>query len=148
MTLRARGFAGGLTSLAVVAASACAPAAAPPTRAADQTLGPGDVTVRLGIEHSAFSEPRVMVRSGSTVRFVVLNSDPIAHEFIVGPPEVHKRHANGTEVHQGDVAGEVSVAALRSAATTYRFDTPGVFPFACHLKGHFAYGMRGVVVVT
>jgi uncharacterized cupredoxin-like copper-binding protein len=33
------------------------------------------------------------------------------------------------------------------AATAYTFHTPGVVLFACHLPGHFAYGMVGEVVV-
>jgi plastocyanin len=60
-------------------------------------LGPGPVTVALDIEHSAFSVDEITVRAGTEVRFVVTNGDPILHELIVGPPEVHRRHESGTE---------------------------------------------------
>jgi uncharacterized cupredoxin-like copper-binding protein len=81
------------------------------------------------------------------VRFVVRNGDPIGHELIVGPPEVHERHENGTHAFHAAVPGEVSVDALATAETAYRFETPGEVLVACHLPGHFAYGMHGTVVV-
>src|SRR5690606_25135196 len=51
-------------------------------------LGPGLVTVEVGIEHSRFSSDRLVVRQGTVVRFVVANGDPIAHELVVGDDEV------------------------------------------------------------
>ena len=59
------------------------------------------------------------------MRFVVRNADPINHELIVGPPEVHARHSQGTEAFHPPVPGEVSIPALEQAVTTYTFDTPG-----------------------
>jgi uncharacterized cupredoxin-like copper-binding protein len=112
------------------------------------TLGPGEVTVELGIDHSAFSRSTVQVREGTVVRFVVANDDPIRHELVVGPPEVHRRHANGTEAAHDPVPGEVTVEPLSTAETTYAFDEPGPVQFACHLPGHVAYGMVGIVEVV
>jgi uncharacterized cupredoxin-like copper-binding protein len=40
------------------------------------------------------------------------------------------------------------VAAGALATTTFTFTTPGTTEFACHVPGHYAYGMRGVVTVT
>ncbi len=114
----------------------------------DGSLGPGRATVALGIEHSAFSTDRIVVHRGTSLTFVVDNDDPIGHELIVGPPEVHERHENGTEASHPPVPGEVTVPALESASTTYDFDEVGTFEFACHLPGHLAYGMTGDVVVV
>ena len=50
-----------------------------------------------------------MVQQGTTLRIVVDNGDPIGHELIVGPPEVHARHADGTEAAHRPVPGEVTV---------------------------------------
>ncbi|HSK96814.1 MAG TPA: plastocyanin/azurin family copper-binding protein [Euzebyales bacterium] len=111
-------------------------------------LGPGDVTVTLGIEHSLFDPARVRVTEGTRVRFVVDNTDPIGHELIVGPPDVHARHSGGTHGQHPAVPGEVSVDPNRRAVTTYRFDEAGTVEFACHLPGHYEYGMRGEVEVT
>ena len=114
----------------------------------DAVLGPGRASVALGIEHSAFSTDRIVVEAGTSLTFVVDNTDPIGHELIVGPPEVHARHANGTEAFHPPVPGEVTVPALAEATTTYALDEDGTFTFACHLPGHVAYGMVGEVVVV
>jgi uncharacterized cupredoxin-like copper-binding protein len=113
----------------------------------DDVPGPGRASVELSIEHSAFSTDRIVVEAGTTLTFVVANGDPIGHELIVGPPEVHARHERGTEAAHAPVPGEVTVPALAQASTTYDFDDPGTFTFACHLPGHVAYGMVGEVVV-
>jgi uncharacterized cupredoxin-like copper-binding protein len=112
-----------------------------------RVLGPGLVTVNVGIAYSRFSIDEVHVHPGTTVRFVITNRDPIHHEFIVGPPSVHARHERGHESAHPPVPGEVSVAPEDNGETFYRFDRTGRFVFACHLPGHFAYGMHGVVVV-
>ena len=104
-------------------------------------------TVELVVRNSRFTPSEVQVEAGSTIRFVVRNGDPIDHEFIVGDAAVHDRHRNGTEPHHGDKPGEVSVAGGAVAETTFRFDTPGEVVFACHLPGHYDYGMRGLVRV-
>jgi uncharacterized cupredoxin-like copper-binding protein len=105
-------------------------------------------TIELTIEHSRFSTDRIEVAAGTTVRFVVVNDDPIHHELIVGPPEVHRRHASGTEASHPPVPGEVSVGPNETATTTYTFGGAGEVVFACHLPGHLEYGMEGVVLVS
>jgi uncharacterized cupredoxin-like copper-binding protein len=109
--------------------------------------GPGRVTVTLDIEHSRFAPDRIEVRPQTTVTFVVVNHDPIGHELIVGDAEVHARHESGTHGKHGAVPGEVSVAPHETARTTYDFHEPGTVLIACHLPGHYAYGMVGEVVV-
>ncbi|HLM64813.1 MAG TPA: plastocyanin/azurin family copper-binding protein [Acidimicrobiales bacterium] len=111
-------------------------------------LGPGTVTVELGVAHSAFTGGDVRVVAGTTVRFVLDNGDPIGHELIVGPPEVHARHATGHEASHPPVPGEVSVGPNGRAETTYTFDEPGTVEYACHLPGHYAYGMHGEIAVV
>jgi uncharacterized cupredoxin-like copper-binding protein len=111
-------------------------------------LGPGVVTVDLGIHHSAFSTDQIVVHEGTTIRFVVHNDDPILHELIVGPPDVHLRHENGTEAAHPPRPGEVTIQPLDRATTTYEFTATGSTEFACHLPGHHAYGMSGQVVVV
>jgi len=110
--------------------------------------GDGPATVVVTVRHSRFSPDRIRVPAGTAVRFVLRNEDPIAHEFIVGPPVVHQRHERGTEARHGAVPGEVSVGNGEQGQTTYVFREPGTMLFACHLPGHFAYGMHGEVVVT
>jgi uncharacterized cupredoxin-like copper-binding protein len=105
-------------------------------------------TVDLGIHFSRFSRSEIVVKAGTTVRFVVHNDDPILHELIVGPPDVHTRHEDGTEPRHPPRPGEVTVDPKTSATTEYTFDTVGTIEFACHLPGHHAYGMSGQVRVV
>jgi uncharacterized cupredoxin-like copper-binding protein len=114
---------------------------------ASEVLGPGLVEVELGIEHSRFSVDRLRVAEGTTVRFIVRNTDPIAHELIVGDSDVHARHRLGNEREHPPVPGEVSVGPHETRSTVFTFDEPGEVSFACHLPGHVAYGMEGVVIV-
>ena len=76
------------------------------------------------------------------------NDDPIGHELIVGPPAVHDRHRHGTEAAHEPRDGELSVGPDGQGVTTYVFDEPGVVEMACHLPGHYAFGMHGRIEVV
>jgi uncharacterized cupredoxin-like copper-binding protein len=108
----------------------------------------GPRTVELSIHNSAFDRATITVPYGEEVRFVVRNTDPIDHELILGPADVQLRHELGTEKLHGARPGEVSVPAGTTRSTTYSVTTREPVQFACHLPGHFAYGMRGVVRVV
>lgn len=133
------------TVVAVATGGGVVAASADPT---PSVLGPEPVTVVVEIEHSRFGVTSLPVAVGTPVRFVVVNRDPIDHELIVGPPEVHDRHRDGTERRHKPVPGEISVAALQRGVTTYTFSEPGVVEMACHLPGHYDYGMRGEIRVA
>jgi uncharacterized cupredoxin-like copper-binding protein len=148
VSLRLLGVGAVLLSLGGLGFVAADGGGAEPDPGTDTTLGPGDDTVTLDVEHSAFSTDRIVVHRGTTLRFVVDNGDPIGHELIVGPPEVHARHEAGTEPAHAPRPGEVSAPALSRVETTYTFDDVGTVEFACHLPGHYAYGMHGDVVVV
>ena len=109
---------------------------------------PSQRTIEITVHHSRFLPALIEVEPGDRVRFVIRNLDPIAHELILGSEEVQDRHENGTEPHHGTVPGEVSIPAGATATTTYVFEEPGSVPFGCHLPGHWAYGMRGQVLVA
>jgi len=104
-------------------------------------------TVQVTIRHSKFVPARFTVRRGETVRFVLTNTDPIDHEFILGDEAVQRRHELGTEAAHGQVPGEVSVPPRQVAETTYTFSHAGVALIGCHAPGHYNYGMRGWVLV-
>jgi uncharacterized cupredoxin-like copper-binding protein len=107
-------------------------------------------TIAVTAHHSRFEPDRITVKPGATVRFVVHNSDPIDHEFIIGPPAVHELHERGIpHVHTGVVPGEITVPAGATVETTWTFGPSGSPPIAygCHLAGHWAYGMHGLAVI-
>ena len=110
------------------------------------TAGPRDV--RIDIRYSRFSEQRIEVAPGETVRFVLVNRDPIAHEFIVGDARLQLVHERGTEAHHPPRPGEISIPAGTTRTTTITFeqDPPVNYTlFGCHLPGHYAYGMTGAI---
>lgn len=103
-------------------------------------------TVAIDVRYSSFSTSVLEVDPGQTVRFVITNRDPIDHEFILGDWEVQRTHERGEQTHHAR-PGEVSVPAGTTVSTTYTFGEPGGLLFGCHLAGHWAYGMRGAVLV-
>ncbi len=122
--------------------------AAPADRAPVDALGPEPVTVVVDVEHSRFVPDELVVEAGTQVRFVLRNDDPIGHELIVGPPAVHERHRHGTEPEHEPRDGELSVGPDGQGVTSYVFDEPGTVEMACHLPGHYAFGMRGEIEVV
>jgi uncharacterized cupredoxin-like copper-binding protein len=105
-------------------------------------------TVTLTVRHSRFTPSSVDVRPGATVRLVVRNLDPIAHELIVGDQGVQDAHETGTETSHGERPGEVSVPAGATVETTYTFPRSGTVLLGCHLPGHWDYGMRATARVV
>jgi uncharacterized cupredoxin-like copper-binding protein len=122
--------------LLAVLVSGCAPTVA----ASDQ--------VTIAFHFSKFQPSIVKVPAGVPVTITLRNDDPIGHEWIVGPPEIHAIHRVGTELVHEDRPDEVSVPPFASRTTTITFDKPGEYEFICHLPGHEAYGMKGILTVT
>jgi uncharacterized cupredoxin-like copper-binding protein len=105
-------------------------------------------TVDITIHHSRFLPANIEVAPGTTVRFVLHNTDPIDHEFILGDEQVQLVHEQGAEAHHPPRPGEVSVPAGETVVTIYTFpETPGELIFGCHLPGHYDFGMRGAVTI-
>jgi len=104
--------------------------------------------IEIGIRFSAFSPAELRVHAGDDVEFVIRNDDPIDHEWIVGTDALHERHRAGTEPVHDQRPTEVSIPALETRRTIVTFPVPGTYRFICHLPGHEAYGMTGVVTVV
>ena len=107
----------------------------------------GPVTVTITIHHSAFDLTEVRVPAGVPVTFVLVNEDPIDHEWLIGDSAFHDKHRTGTHEAHGDVPTEVTIPALEARRTTITFDEPGTLLFICHLPAHEAYGMVGTLTV-
>jgi uncharacterized cupredoxin-like copper-binding protein len=129
--------------LVLVIALVAAPAACRPA-AADEAVE----TVEITIHYSHFDPSTLGFPTGTTVRFIVHNTDPIDHEFILGDTRVQNVHELGTEAHHPPRPGEMSVPAGATRTTTYTFTETGTLIFGCHLPGHYAFGMRGLVTVA
>lgn len=108
---------------------------------------PGPLEVTITIRYSAFDKPELRVPAGVPVTFVLVNEDPIDHEWLIGDEAFHAAHRTGTHEQHGEVPVEVTVPALETATTTITFHETGTFAYICHLPGHEAYGMVGVLTV-
>ncbi len=137
-----------ISALTVMLVAATLAAATLPAWGRAQEPPKNPQTMAITIRHSRFAPARFTFPRGVTVRFVITNTDPIDHEFILGDESVQRRHETGTEPAHDRVPGEVSVPAGTEAETTYTFSRPGVLLIGCHAPGHYAYGMRGWVRVV
>ena len=108
----------------------------------------GPLEVAIDIHYSHFDPSLVSVPAGRPVTFVITNSDPIDHEWIVGDAATHERHRTGSEPVHDARPTEISIPAGTVRRTTVTFAASGSQAFICHLPGHEAYGMVGTVVVT
>jgi uncharacterized cupredoxin-like copper-binding protein len=106
------------------------------------------IVVDMTIHFSHFEPAAISVPAGRPVTFVIHNTDPIDHEWIVGDEALHERHRTGTEPVHNARPTEVSIDAQRERRTTVTFAEPGTLTFICHLPGHEAYGMVGTLTVT
>jgi uncharacterized cupredoxin-like copper-binding protein len=108
------------------------PALAAPTR------------VEIRIRYSHYYPSLVSVPKGRPVTIVLVNEDPIEHEWLVGDVAMHQVHRTGTEAHHGSRSTEVSIPALATVETTIIFPEVS-WQYICHLPGHEAYGMVGLL---
>jgi uncharacterized cupredoxin-like copper-binding protein len=104
--------------------------------------------VELTAHYSHWSVAGLTVKAGTVLDFVAHNTDPIDHELIVGNQAVQDRHERGTEARHPPRPGEVSIAAGTTAETAIELSVPGTYIFACHIPGHYAYGMHGTITVV
>lgn len=109
---------------------------------------PGEQEVHVTIENSRFIPDHFEFTAGTTVTFVVENTDPIDHEFLIGDEAAQQAHEDGTEPHHGAKPGELSIPIGETLETTYTFDEPGELLIGCHLPTHYDFGMRGTITVT
>ncbi|TAJ99618.1 MAG: hypothetical protein EPO36_11205 [Chloroflexota bacterium] len=105
-------------------------------------------TIEIDIHYSQFSLRTLTVPAGVPIRFVLVNTDPIDHEWIVGGDAVQARHRTGTEPTHGARPTERSIPAGTTVETVVTFEAPGTYSFVCHLPQHEAYGMVGRIVVS
>jgi uncharacterized cupredoxin-like copper-binding protein len=144
--MRTRRFAGALTLAVLVACGAAAP-----ERAATRT-------VRVILSHFRFAPDKVTVEAGTSVRFVLVNSDPIPHEFVLGSKEVQQEHERmrmdgGHMMEEStsmmkDGPGVASVPAGKTVNLSYTFSRAGAVIYGCHVDDHYTQGMKGTVTVT
>jgi uncharacterized cupredoxin-like copper-binding protein len=106
------------------------------------------IEIAITIHYSHFEPSLVTVPAGRPVTFIITNTDPIDHEWIVGDAADHERHRTGTEPVHDARPTEITIPAGTQKLTTVTFAASGSELFICHLPGHEAYGMVGTVLIT
>ena len=134
--------------IVVSGALACAALAGVAVMAGAAASAPEPLVVEISIHYSHFQPSAISVPAGRPVTFVIDNTDPIDHEWIVGDEAVHARHRTGTEPTHGARPTEQSIAPGGRVETIVTFAEPGVLTYVCHLPGHEAYGMVGTLTVV
>jgi uncharacterized cupredoxin-like copper-binding protein len=130
------------------------PNLAPVEKSFGRTGDPAKVsrTVRInGDDTMRFSPPRLTVRQGETVRFVVRNDGTARHELVLGTLEELQQHAEWMRRFPNMEHEEpymVHLAPGQSGEIVWQFTAPGEFHFGCLVPGHFEAGMKGRIRVV
>ena len=88
-----------------------------------------------------FNPSSITVAPGETVTFVVTTMGPLVHEFMVGPADAVAADLEGT-------AEVADIGMMQTKSLTYTFNGSGPYAYACHAKGHYEAGMRGIITVV
>ena len=109
---------------------------------------PSERTIAVRMHYSKYVPASLTVAAGTTVEFVIVNDDPIAHEFIIGTHAEQLKHEAGDihDPHNGP--GEATIEGSKTTRLRHTFREPGTLEFACHRPGHYRYGMVGSIRVT
>ena len=116
--------------------------------------GSASRTVRIILGHLRFAPATITVKAGTTVHFILANSDAIDHEFFLGSEDEQKEH--GMRMSEGHMMGNegmsgggmAEVPATKTVDLSYTFSTPGTLIYGCHVDDHYAQGMKGTVTIT
>jgi uncharacterized cupredoxin-like copper-binding protein len=93
---------------------------------------------------------KLEVKRGEQVRFVIVNSGQLAHEFILASRTENDKHAalmqKYPEMEHDDPNGK-TLQPKQKVEMLWRFNKAGTFEFACLIPGHREAGMLGNVSV-
>ena len=114
-----------------------------------------DRVVKVDMKNMRFDPTQINAKAGETIRFVVTNSDPIDHEFVIGDAAFQSEHRKemAQMMQTGHVMAHtdrnaVSVASGQTKNLIWKFSHSGKFEIDCNVAGHFEAGMSGAVDVV
>ncbi|HLA65458.1 MAG TPA: cupredoxin domain-containing protein, partial [Candidatus Saccharimonadales bacterium] len=110
-------------------------------------IGSGPERIEIRIHYSHYDPSSITVPYGVPITFVLINEDPIDHEWLLGDAAFQERHRLGTETHHSGLPNEISIDALSTVETVLTFHKPQTLQYICHLPGHEAYGMVGTLTI-
>ncbi len=108
-------------------------------------------TVTIRASEIAFDLGKLEVKTGETVRFVLVNDGTQDHELGVGDAAFFEAHRKMVAEMPGmahDMPNAVTAKPGESASFAWTFNKPGAFQFACSMPGHSELGMTGAITVN
>lgn len=109
-----------------------------------------EIEMREGNGTMGYVPPKIEVRRGEQIKFVLKNSGALDHEFLLDSVEHNAKHKivmqKNPEMEHDDANGK-RLKPGGSAEILWRFSKRGTFEFACLVPGHYEAGMHGTVVV-
>ena len=132
--------------------------AAQPEKGVDDTPAEPPVrTVEIDMGATSFGVPSISVAAGETVRFVLRNTSPVAHDFTIGSPEkqsIRRRYiermsssaalpATPAERKKLDSWNAIVVLPGETRELEWTFGEAQDVEFACNASGHYQMGMKG-----
>src|SRR5437764_8973773 len=97
-----------------------------------------------------FVPSQIAVKTGETVRFVVVNAGKHPHEMVLGTIKELEQHQEmmkqQKDMHH-DEPYMAHVASGKSGVIVWQFTKPGEFFYACLVEDHFELGMYGKITV-
>ena len=109
-----------------------------------------EVIAKEGNGTMSYEPAKVVVQQGEQIKFVIMNSGELDHEFMLETFEANAKHAiamqKNPEMEHDDPNGK-TVVSKKQAEMVWKFSKLGTFEYACLIPGHYEAGMKGVVEV-
>jgi uncharacterized cupredoxin-like copper-binding protein len=107
-------------------------------------------TIKVTALDIKYDKPKIEVKAGETIKFIVTNAGKLRHEFIIGDAEEQKQHAEMMRQMPDMVHEDANTITLEPGETknlVWQFSKAGKLEVACHIPGHYEAGMKSQVVV-
>lgn len=107
-------------------------------------------TVAIKAGDMRYSLKGIDVKTGETIRFVITNTGPSNHEFVIGNRAFHAQHIKEMEAMPDMEMNEANSVDLKPGETKsviWQFTKAGDYIFGCDIPGHFQAGMSGAIRV-
>ena len=110
-----------------------------------QTAPPGAQTVHVTLSDARVDSSLTTFTAGMPYHFVVTNTGPVAHQFVILPMGMGMEHMSSDEMHHAALYMYDSVAPGETRMFDYTFasSTAGQsLAFVCGTQGQYAAGMQ------
>lgn len=107
-------------------------------------------TIKVTALDIKYDKPKIQIKAGETIEFVVTNTGKLRHEFMIGDAEEQKEHAEMMKQMPDMVHEDANTLTLEPGETkrlVWQFTKTGSLEVACHIPGHYEAGMRSKVLV-